>query len=669
VLTAACGLAAGYDPEEVGGHFCGEWSPYDGDTDLSDKETTEYQVRHINDGGYAPPSEQTLRDYGILDEGEHCDEDCPVDYHGPRQSDTPDLAVVSDRPASDEATAVAGPEEQAADGGVTGAQSVEAVDRGRGFNEEVRDAIREFNDDVIQAKTARHYIARAFVENYHFVHPEPMVEGWRSVLYVFDPEAGIYEPRGDEFIESRLEAVAGDFVTNQVRNEIVEKVKRQTVTNEELSPPAEELVVGNGILNLHTGELSAYTPKKYHRTKIDIDWRPDAGEPEAIDEFLHDIVDDTDVTTLYRLISHTLYKEYLGEKAAILIGSGENGKSMFLDLVEEFLGGWNVAHRELQDFSGDMYAANNLQGKLANLATEIGEQEVEDTTAFKKLTGRDMIDAPVKFEKPVTFENFATLMFATNEMPVFGQDNHAIWRRWVYIDFPYTFDDDDPHAKDPEPERVIKARTHDEHEFEALLVRCQEEIQRWYEGEPFFADAMEPDEVRDKMRKAAEPVFAFATTCLEGTNDDSDYIKKSVVRSAYQAFADEEDLPRIAPNEFGQRLLALRDLGIEVGQKRVDGSRSRVYKRLQLSSRGRQVLGIDEPDGDQEAVNEMESNKPKVLDELRDMVESRGGDPVPREGVVWRCTGQMSKQAAEHALEELAKSGDVVEMDGGVLPT
>jgi len=84
----------------------------------------------------------------------------------------------------------------------------------------------------------------------------------------------------------------------------------------------------------------------------------------------------------------------------------------------------------------DGFAANNLEGKLANLATEIGEQTLNDTTTFKKLTGRDTLDARVKFEKPIKFENFASLMFATNEMPVFGQDNHAIWRRWVYVDFP-----------------------------------------------------------------------------------------------------------------------------------------------------------------------------------------------------------------------------------------
>jgi len=315
--------------------------------------------------------------------------------------------------------------------------------------------------------------------------------------------------------------------------------------------------------------LHSLSPAEYHRQKLPIAWNPDAGEPDAVDDFLHDIVKPRDVPTLYRLIAHTLYKEYIGEKAAILIGGGQNGKSVFLDVIERFIGKWNVTHRELQDFDDDGFAANNLEGKLANLATEIGEQTLSETKTFKKLTGRDTLDAPVKFEKPIQFENFASLMFATNEMPVFGQDNQAVWRRWVYVDFPYTFDDEDPNAKDPVPKQQLMDELTQESQFEALLVRCQQEIQRWHENDgQFFADAMPKQEVREKMKKAAEPIYNFATTCLQPT-DDGGFVEKSRVRACYRAYADEEDLPVVAENTFGERLLSIRDLTIETGQKQV----------------------------------------------------------------------------------------------------
>jgi hypothetical protein len=89
VLTALCGLAAGYDPEAVAEHFCGEWAPQDGDVDHSDVDETEYQVGHLAEkleaGEYSPPALSTLREWGILGEHETCD--CSLPYHG--ESDSP----------------------------------------------------------------------------------------------------------------------------------------------------------------------------------------------------------------------------------------------------------------------------------------------------------------------------------------------------------------------------------------------------------------------------------------------------------------------------------------------------------------------------------------------------------------------------------------------------
>jgi phage/plasmid primase, P4 family, C-terminal domain len=450
------------------------------------------------------------------------------------------------------------------------------------------------------------------------------------------------------------------------------------------------LVVTNGILNLHTGDLEEHTPTEYHRTYIDVRWNPDAGEPGAIDEFLHEIVADDDVVTLYRLIAHTLYKEYVSEKAAILIGSGKNGKSIFGKLVETFIGKPNVSRRELQDFDDDDFAANNLKGKLANIATEIGEQELKDTTSFKKLTGRDTMDAQVKYESPVTFENYATMMFGTNNMPVFGQDNYAIWRRWVFLDFPYTFDATDPGAKDPEPKSAILDRITTDAQFEALLLRCQQEIQRWHEtDESFFEDAMEPSAVRDKMKKAAEPVYNFASVCLSAGDREEDFVKKSLVRAAYRAYADIEDLPTVSENVLGERLIALRDYSIETDRKRLDGvqGRTQVYTGIKLSQRGRQILNLDTPDADddQSQVNttpsdtdtdtndgpndEPEQKTDIVLRELEEMVEYKDGDPVPRNELEWRAAKSVGgKVTAENAVDKLLRTGRIVENGDDVFP-
>jgi len=59
-------------------------------------------------------------------------------------------------------------------------------------------------------------------------------------------------------------------------------------------------------------------------------------------------------------------------------------------------------------------------------------------------------------------------------------------------------------------------------------------------------------------------------------------------------------------------LLSIRDLTIETAQKRVDNQRKRVYNGVELSNRGRQVLGVDEPGDDQQTqVDGVESRLPR----------------------------------------------------------
>ncbi len=579
------------------------------------------------------------------------------DYYDPEQAteNEPDLDIVK----------TAGKEQGESETEESESGEIEFTD----LEGTVIEAIEKQDAGDIPVQTARHRIAKALTKAYHFVLPEREVRGWRETLYVYNDDEGIYEPRGETVIKRELERLAGDWITNNRVSEIVKKVKRMSVARGgQFEVPPNRLVVGNGVLDLHTGDLHDYSPYEYQRTKIDVDWNPDAGKPDAIDTFLHDIVDDSDVPTLYRLIAHTLYKEYVTEKAAMLIGGGQNGKSLFLDFVQEFLGRHNVSHRALQDFE-EQFSANQLQGKLANIHPDMGDHAVKDLSTFKKLTGRDSFTADVKFESPITFENYATLLFAANEMPVFGEDNHAVWRRWVYLEFPYEFRADKPDAKNPRPKQDLMRELTAEEELEGLLLRAQQEIERWYNGEEWFADAMRPEAVREKMKKAAEPVYAFASTCLQSEEDGA--VPKATVREAYHAYADAEDLPRVPENEFGKRLMGLRDFRIQGSQKRVDGQRRHVYEGVTLTPRGRQLAGVDAPADENQAQMEHEEDPRKVVvDTINRMVEENDGEPVPKNGVVWAAVGNdLAKSRAEHELEKLMEQGDVHQREDGIIVT
>ena len=537
------------------------------------------------------------------------------------------------------------------------------------LGERIQAAARRAADDDITDKQARHEIAVAFGEHKHFVYPEgEQVMNWSSELYVWSPESGIYEDRGEGVVKRMLDRHAGPFATNTTAREVVSKLERRHMTNDQLSPHPGRLVVDNGILDLRDGTLDEHTPHEYHRTKLDVVWNPDAGDtPTEIDNFLRDVVDEDNVDTLYRLIASCLWKDTIEEKAGMLIGSGQNGKSVFLDMVKEFLGvPYNVSSKELRELTDYKFARKQLINKLANLATEVGAGTIRDTTYFKKLTSGDYDEVPDYHNDAIPAQNHATMLFATNGMPSFNEDNQAIWRRWVPVEFPYTFSADDEEAKDPVPKSTLERRLQRDEEFEALLVRCQQELERWHDGEPLFKDAMSPDEVREMMKAAAEPVYSFATSCLERGDPEEAAVSKEVMRRAYREFAEAENLDRVARNEFGERLLSLRDYRIESGRR---NNNEHVYRGVRLSPLGRQMAGVDDPeDDDQEQMDDIDDSRKVVLDQLRDMADA-ADEPVPEQALNWAVRGDLSDGTAKHTIERLKEAGEIVDTGDGLLPT
>lgn len=86
VLTALCGLAAGYSTDAVVSHFVDDYYP--GEPGNADREKTTYQVNHLaeklDSNHYSAPANLSLQAYGILPDGDWCDCDIPGHNGEPR---------------------------------------------------------------------------------------------------------------------------------------------------------------------------------------------------------------------------------------------------------------------------------------------------------------------------------------------------------------------------------------------------------------------------------------------------------------------------------------------------------------------------------------------------------------------------------------------------------
>lgn len=252
---------------------------------------------------------------------------------------------------------------------------------------------------------------------------------------------GVYKHHGENIIEAEVENIWKNAVhkpaTKHFVSEIIEAIKRRTfVERLEINPPG-YVNVKNGILNLEALELEPHTPEKVFTIQLPVAYNPQAQCPK-IDRFLQEVCPDG-VQTIEELIGWCLEDGYDYQRSVLLYGSGNNGKSTFLNLVRTFLGPENVSSRLLQDLVTNRFALADLYGKLANICADLPNIALTNTGIYKMLTGGDPITAERKFGHPFQFVNRAKLIFSTNQL--FGVDDptNAFWRRWILLQFPNDF--------------------------------------------------------------------------------------------------------------------------------------------------------------------------------------------------------------------------------------
>ena len=141
--------------------------------------------------------------------------------------------------------------------------------------------------------------------------------------------------------------------------------------------------------------------------------------------------------------------DYPFNKAVMIYGEENTGKSTFLWLLSKLLGEDNVSNVPLQKLTSevDRFSAFELYHKMANIYADIPKIGIRETGKFKMLTGGDRIMAERKFRDPITFMNYAKMIFSANELPEVHDTSGAFWRRWIVIRFENRFEQNPGYGK------------------------------------------------------------------------------------------------------------------------------------------------------------------------------------------------------------------------------
>jgi len=350
---------------------------------------------------------------------------------------------------------------------------------------------------------------------------------------------GVYKPIGESVITEYCQRALGKEFRKNRAAEVIAYIRASTY-GFFYEPDPSFINLRNGILDLKTGELLHHSPSFKFLSKIPVIYDPKAECPNIL-EFLDQVTGNPeDRETLIEFTGYCLWRGYPIQKALMLVGEGNNGKSTFLNLVREFLGRDNVSCVSLQDIVEQRFAIANLYGKLANIYADLPDRALRQTGMFKMLTGGDAITAEKKFKNPFTFTNYAKLMFSCNRLPMSLDDTDAFFRRWLIVVFPNQFEGDKA-----DPNILRKLTTHDE--LSGLLNLALERLKRLLERNRFTISPT-TEELREEYMRKSNPIGAFMTECVKA--DPEGVIVKKELYSLFCEYCRRNKLPAVNQDTF-----------------------------------------------------------------------------------------------------------------------
>ncbi len=260
-------------------------------------------------------------------------------------------------------------------------------------------------------------------------------------IWAYDLDRGVYV-KAEARIKGWLQEVMGESASAHGANETLGHIQRATYIPRDAFNPDDLLCLQNGVLELNPLEIRPHGPEPRFTAQLPVTYDPEATCPRFL-QFLEEVLPGEE-NRMYREIVQMLFGYCLVpgnwlQVAVMLVGRGNNGKSLLLRVLEALLGPDAVSGLILQVLATSRFATAHLWGKRANIAADIPSAPIRYTGIFKALTGGDLITAERKFQHAFDFVNPAKLIFSANKLPVVDERTEAFWRRWILIPFDVDF--------------------------------------------------------------------------------------------------------------------------------------------------------------------------------------------------------------------------------------
>lgn len=332
---------------------------------------------------------------------------------------------------------------------------------------------------------------------------------------------------------------------------------------------AEWIAFRNGLLDVNTSVFMDFTPDIIVTNMIPWDYNKAAYE-ELTDKTLNKVAcDDKSIRQLIEeMVGSCMYTSntLCGGKAFILTGSGSNGKSTLMNMLNCMLGKKNTTSLDIAKFD-DRFSTIMLYGKMAVISDDISDAFLHDTSTFKKVVTGDAISAEQKGQPKFDFEPYCKVIASANNIPRFGKgrDSSAIIRRLVIIPFNANFKNDDGSYDDP----FIGEKLRGQEAIEYLIRIGIEGLKRLLQNKTYTTSEKLQEEL-EEFEEMNNPVLGFFKE-----NSDIENRTTKEVYGRYNEYCIDNNMTPMAKGEFSKQ--CKKYYGLTIVDKKVNGQKFRLF--------------------------------------------------------------------------------------------
>ena len=355
----------------------------------------------------------------------------------------------------------------------------------------------------------------------------------------------------DTEISSYITDALGPYATGSRIASVLKIIKSDVVTN--------KLFNVNPVINFINGTLEIEPEINFreHRETdcctycLDYPYDPSARSEEWL-TFLDTVTnhDDKKICLLQELSGYVLFPDNRLQKCAVLIGSGANGKSVFLNVLTRIFGSANVSNVEMSSLSQD-FQVIQLMNSMLNISAETRTNVAGAESKFKQITAGDEISACYKGKDYITFRPRAKMFLACNEYVKSSDTTEGWTRRFCFVDFPMHFVEI-PNPENPEElpiDRDIESKLTTQKQLSAIF----NWVLQGYEMLKACGYFTEPDDqkaITEEFKELSNPLIEFAKE-VEVTRD----ISNNQLYDLYRNWCLDSGHNALARNTFQKRIV------------------------------------------------------------------------------------------------------------------